>query len=470
MKLKSRSWLTITPLLIVLFLVSPGITQATRNCQQEFEERNKNRTPPKYDPNILYFGYLPDAYPISHTDGYSTDGLNQETFCGQLLKHLKEQLPDKNFKTFELDYAQRFRREQIPATVYLAIGCHSATKTNERAENLKKEQGQFSFPFSTTKTKFLVRNNVLNPSNPDLSSLNNLTIAAIQGTTTVNKIKEQYSWQVKDDYCNRKEIVEALKNDRNIDIYATDEIILKGLLNNHDFLRENFTIISPDQLPPNEELAVIVYDNSLISVANDWIDKEGRNYIKNLEKKLYTNPKNKQFNQNWIYWAIPFIAIAILVLFLGFKYAQRRRFNSVRLEEQNKNLTQEAQEEKTMSESKNPESRKFETIHNYYGPVTGIAHNVERDMIVNPSPKTPAQAAEEIQQLLKQLEQSYPVEMTLEKQEEINVAVRGITKNPAISAKVINALKAGGIEALKELTDNPYVNILLATWEGWKNP
>lgn len=74
---------------------------------------------------------------------------------------MQEQLPNKNFKPFELDYGQRFRREQIPGNVYLAIGCHSATITDARAEHLKTEQAQFSSPFITTKTKILVRNNLI---------------------------------------------------------------------------------------------------------------------------------------------------------------------------------------------------------------------------------------------------------------------------------------------------------------------
>ncbi|WP_190381841.1 hypothetical protein [Microcystis wesenbergii] len=40
---------------------------------------------------------------------------------------------------------------------------------------------------------------------------------------------------------------------------------------------------------------------------------------------------------------------------------------------------------------------------NFNAPVTGVAGNVEGDMIVNPQPKTPAESAREIQDLLTQL-------------------------------------------------------------------
>ncbi len=96
---------------------------------------------------------------------------------------------------------------------------------------------------------------------------------------------------------------------------------------------------------------------------------------------------------------------------------------------------------------------------------TGVQHNYAPEQ-----KQTLAEAAEEIQQLLNQLEQSYPTEVPTETQEEINVAVRGIAKNPALSQRVVGALKGGGMEALRELADNAYVNILLAAWEGWQKP
>ena len=79
-----------------------------------------------------------------------------------------------------------------------------------------------------------------------------------------------------------------------------------------------------------------------------------------------------------------------------------------------------------------------------------------------------AQAAAEIQQLLKQLEQSYPTNTPLEKQVVVTEALKQIESNPTLKARVMGALKAGGTEALKELVDHPLINILLATLEGWQ--
>lgn len=76
--------------------------------------------------------------------------------------------------------------------------------------------------------------------------------------------------------------------------------------------------------------------------------------------------------------------------------------------------------------------------------------------------------AAEIQRLLQQLSQSYPTQVSSETKQEIEVAVREISQNPTLRHRVIGALRSGSMEALRELADNPYVNILLAAWEGWQ--
>jgi len=79
-----------------------------------------------------------------------------------------------------------------------------------------------------------------------------------------------------------------------------------------------------------------------------------------------------------------------------------------------------------------------------------------------------AQAAAEIQQLLDQLSQTYPIATTSQKMTVVAKAVDEIESNPTLKARVIGALKAGGTEAFKELIDHPLVNILLASIEGWQ--
>jgi hypothetical protein len=63
---------------------------------------------------------------------------------------------------------------------------------------------------------------------------------------------------------------------------------------------------------------------------------------------------------------------------------------------------------------------------------------------------------------------TYPTTTSREKNIVVGEAVDQIENNPTLKSKVINSLKAGGIEAFKEAFDHPLVNILLATVEGWQ--
>ena len=91
------------------------------------------------------------------------------------------------------------------------------------------------------------------------------------------------------------------------------------------------------------------------------------------------------------------------------------------------------------------------------------------DIINEATSKNLAESAQEIQQLLAILEQSYPPEISTDDQEELEFAVKKINKDIQLKEKFIKALKAGSKEALKELVKNPYINIVMATVEGWNN-
>ncbi len=95
------------------------------------------------------------------------------------------------------------------------------------------------------------------------------------------------------------------------------------------------------------------------------------------------------------------------------------------------------------------------------------AHNVGKS-INESQPQSLAQAAAEIQQLLEQLSQTNPTSTNAQKMAVVAEAVDHIERDPTLKARVINALKMGGIEAFKEAIDHPLVNILAAGMEGWK--
>ncbi|MEG4585178.1 pentapeptide repeat-containing protein [Microcoleus sp. MOSTC5] len=77
------------------------------------------------------------------------------------------------------------------------------------------------------------------------------------------------------------------------------------------------------------------------------------------------------------------------------------------------------------------------------------------------------EAAAEISQLLKQLEETNPTTTETEKMIIAAKAADEIKNNPTLKARVIGAFKSGGTEAFKEAVDNPLVNVLVAIIEGW---
>lgn len=79
-----------------------------------------------------------------------------------------------------------------------------------------------------------------------------------------------------------------------------------------------------------------------------------------------------------------------------------------------------------------------------------------------------AEAAAEIQQLLKHLEQNYPTDTFTQKAVVVEEAIKRIENNLTLKERVIGALKFAGKEAFKEAVDHPLVNVLMAGIEGWQ--
>lgn len=76
-----------------------------------------------------------------------------------------------------------------------------------------------------------------------------------------------------------------------------------------------------------------------------------------------------------------------------------------------------------------------------------------------------AQAAEEIQELLNQLSQSYPTDTTSEKIALGAKATEHIENNPTLLKKTMSALKAGGTAALGQALNHPAASFVIAALE-----
>lgn len=79
--------------------------------------------------------------------------------------------------------------------------------------------------------------------------------------------------------------------------------------------------------------------------------------------------------------------------------------------------------------------------------------------------KTLEAAAAEIQQLLKQLENTNPTATELEKIDYVNDET-----SPSFKRRVVGALQAGGEAAIEEFLDNSYVKVGKAIVKGWIKP
>jgi gamma-glutamylcysteine synthetase len=100
-----------------------------------------------------------------------------------------------------------------------------------------------------------------------------------------------------------------------------------------------------------------------------------------------------------------------------------------------------------------------------HGTQIGIQHNYAQEQNL-------AEAAKEIQDLLAQLQQNNPTVTEVQKQAAIVRKVeQHIKQNPTIRDRLLNALKQGGIESLKQALDtiykNPLVSISVETVKGF---
>lgn len=78
-----------------------------------------------------------------------------------------------------------------------------------------------------------------------------------------------------------------------------------------------------------------------------------------------------------------------------------------------------------------------------------------------------AEAVAEIQQLLEQLEQTYPTETLVEQATFAEKAIERIKSNASLKERVIEVVQAMSVEALMELINHPVANVLRAGVEKW---
>lgn len=83
-------------------------------------------------------------------------------------------------------------------------------------------------------------------------------------------------------------------------------------------------------------------------------------------------------------------------------------------------------------------------------------------------PQNLAEAAKEIQQLLEQLEKTYPTDTTMGKMAIATEAIQQIDSNPKLTSRVLSALQAGGTSALDSFLDHPAASFVIGALEDWQ--
>jgi hypothetical protein len=82
--------------------------------------------------------------------------------------------------------------------------------------------------------------------------------------------------------------------------------------------------------------------------------------------------------------------------------------------------------------------------------------------------KTLAEAAAEIQELLKQLDKTYDTSSYSGKVKVADEIVKTIDNNPGLKARIISALKVGGVKAFEQLLSHPAASFVIGALEDWQ--
>lgn len=274
----------------------------------------------------LFFGLRNDTPPLSYR-GISS---KWSGYCPQLLEHLKERMNKNNTeKKINIVYKQvslntRFTGNGDDGT-RLDGECGANTITNEREANLRSIDAGFSNSFAWTGAKLLLKNiNKASFYNPEPFKEKTIGISGIM-TTTNSLIGSIYkSATIKQ--VTRGDAFNELDNDKII-AYAADENILKEMLKDHKNQNlknsQQYSIVPYFKPLSHEPYGIVIYNKSknqnLLNEINSFLTgKEAEELRKNNHlddtqdnflKKLY------EINYYDSRFLIEIFAVSILLTF-----------------------------------------------------------------------------------------------------------------------------------------------------------
>lgn len=274
----------------------------------------------------LFFGLRNDTPPLS----YRGISLQWSGYCPQLLEHLKERMNKNNTeKKISIVYKQvslntRFTGNGDDGT-RLDGECGANTITNEREANLRSIDAGFSNSFAWTGAKLLLKNiNKASFYNPEPFKEKTIGISGI--TTTTNSLIGSIYKSATIKQVTRGDAFNELDNDKII-AYAADENILKEMLKDHKNQNlknsQQYSIVPYFKPLSHEPYGIVIYNKSknqnLLNDINSFLTgKEAEELRKNnhlddtqdnfLEKLYEINYYDSRF-------LIEIFAVSILLTF-----------------------------------------------------------------------------------------------------------------------------------------------------------
>jgi hypothetical protein len=214
----------------------------------------------------LFFGLRDDTPPLS----YRGISLQWSGYCPQLLEHLKERMNKNNTeKKISIVYKQvslnnRFTGKGDDGTP-LDGECGANTITNEREANLRSIDAGFSNSFAWTGAKLLLKNinkaSFYNPEPfkektigiPGIKTTTNSLIGSIYKSATIKQVTRGNAFNELDD--------------NKIIAYAADELILKEMLkerekNNNLKNSQQYSIVPYFKPLSHEPYGIVIYNKS----------------------------------------------------------------------------------------------------------------------------------------------------------------------------------------------------------------
>ena len=213
----------------------------------------------------LFFGLRNDTPPLSYRDISS----KWSGYCPQLLEHLKERMNKNNTeKEINIVYKQvslnnRFTGKGDDGTP-LDGECGANTITNEREANLRSIDAGFSNSFAWTGAKLLLKNiNKASFYNPEPFKEKTIGISGI--TTTTNSLIGSIYKSATIEQVTRENAFNELDDDKII-AYAADELILKEMLKERENQNlknsQQYSIVPYFKPLSHEPYGIVIYKKS----------------------------------------------------------------------------------------------------------------------------------------------------------------------------------------------------------------